>query len=193
MTITPIQMTKLTILCDADDTIENMSEHWIEELNSRYDLSVKKSDIKAWDMRQAFPTLTSDQIYAPLKQSEFWNKIMPIEGSTVYLKEIMERGHDLYIVTSSHYSTSGAKIAKLLELFPFLNWKQIITAHDKQLIHGDVIIDDGMHNLIGNPCPFRFLFNQPHNENIDETRFGVERVYSWKGIYQKIHDIAFHK
>ena len=74
MTCIPIQMKKLTILCDADDTIENMSEHWIEELNSRYDLSVKKSDIKAWDMRQAFPTLTSDQIYAPLKQSEFWNK-----------------------------------------------------------------------------------------------------------------------
>ena len=179
--------------CTLKFVLENMSEHWIEELNSRYDLSVKKSDIKAWDMRQAFPTLTSDQIYAPLKQSEFWNKITPIEDSTVYLKEIMERGHDLYIVTSSHYSTSGAKIAKLLELFPFLSWKQIITAHDKQLIHGDIIVDDGMHNLIGNPCPFRFLFNQPHNENIDETRFGVERVYSWKGIYQKIHDIAFHK
>ena len=84
-----LEMRKLTVLCDADDTIENMSDHWIEKLNAKYDLSVKKTDIKAWDMRQAFPTLTSDQIYEPLKNPDFWSKIETIEDSVKYLQKII--------------------------------------------------------------------------------------------------------
>ena len=184
---------KLTVLCDADDTIEDMLPYWIDELNQKHDLSVQKADIKAWDMRKAFPTLTVDQIYEPVRQKAFWNRITPVRNSALFLKEIMEDGHDLYIVTASHYSMLDVKIAKILDMFPFLSWKQIIVAYDKQLVHGDVIIDDGIHNLIGNPCPHKFLFHQPHNANIDETQFGIQRVRSWDEIYGKILVASYKK
>ena len=36
---------------------------------------------------------------------------------------------------------------------------------------GDVLIDDGPHNLVNGPY-FRILFDQPHNRGIDEKKYG---------------------
>ena len=47
-------MKKLTILCDADDTIQDLSTHWLEELNKKYNYCVRKEDMKSWDMKREF-------------------------------------------------------------------------------------------------------------------------------------------
>ena len=51
-------MKKLTILFDADDTVENLSDCWIAMLNERYGTSVTPEDVHSWDISLAFPTLT---------------------------------------------------------------------------------------------------------------------------------------
>lgn len=35
-------MKRLTILCDADDTIQELTVHWLAELNKKYNYNVKK-------------------------------------------------------------------------------------------------------------------------------------------------------
>ena len=182
-------MKKLVILCDADDTIENLSVHWIEALNRAHHKTVKKEDIKTWDMLSAYPDLSEQEVFAPIYQKEFWEQITPIENSGYYLQKLMEDGHELYIVTATNYETSDAKVAKLLKLFPFLKDKNIIVSHNKQLIRGDVLIDDGVHNLLnGNYA--KLLFHQPNNACFDETKHDIPRVFSWEEIYEKICRMA---
>ena len=56
-------MKKLTILFDADDTVENLSDCWIAMLNERYGTSVTPEDVHGWDISLAFPTLTKEQVF----------------------------------------------------------------------------------------------------------------------------------
>lgn len=182
-------MRKLTILCDADDTIENLSIHWIAELNQIHNKTVRKEHVRSWDMRKAYPDLTAEEVFAPLYRNDFWNKITPIEGSAYYMERLMEDGHTLYIVTASNLETSDAKTAKLLELFPFINKKQIIFTEQKQQIPGDLLIDDGIHNLLGGKYQ-KFLFHQPNNADFNEKNHDITRVHDWKEIYERVSNLA---
>ena len=62
-------MKKLTILFDADDTVENLSDCWIAMLNERYGTSVTPEDVHGWDISLAFPTLTKEQVFGVLPVS----------------------------------------------------------------------------------------------------------------------------
>lgn len=182
-------MKKLTILCDADDTIQELTSHWIEELNHRYNCNVKKEEITTWDMTKAYPNLSYDKVLAPLYRDDFWNKTTPIDGSRYYLEKLSNDGHNLLIVTASNLETFDAKRKRLMELFPFVRKEQIIREDNKQRIQGDVLIDDGAHNLINGKF-IKFLYHRANNSKFDESKYGITRVYSWKEIYERICAIA---
>jgi len=182
-------MKKLTILCDADDTIQELTVHWLAELNAKYNYNIKKEDIKFWDMTKAFPELTEDEVLEPLYRSDFWNRTTPIKGSRHYLNRLIEDGHKVLIVTASNPETFDAKTRKLIDMFPFLSKEQIIREDYKQSIKGDILIDDGVHNLIGGSYR-KFLFNQPNNLMFDEKKHDITRVYSWREIYERINNIV---
>lgn len=182
-------MRKYTILCDADDTIENLSVHWIEELNHRHHCHVKKDEVRCWDLTTAYPKLSSNEVLAPLYEEDFWNRITPIDGSAYYLERLMKDGHKLLIVTASNPETFEAKTRKLVEMFPFLCKEQIIREDNKQTVKGDILIDDGVHNLIGGPYK-KFLFHQPNNADFNETEYDITRVYSWKDVYERISNLV---
>ena len=182
-------MRKLIILCDADDTLEDLLPYWLDELNQTYGYNVKKDDVKSWNLKAAYPTLTQQQIDAPVFGDELWSKITPVKDSSYYLQRLIEDGHNVYIVTAANYQSIEAKVNRLLEIFPFFHWKKIITTWDKQLIKGDVLIDDGIHNLIGGDY-VKLLFDQPHNRNINEENYDIIRVHSWAEVYERVCEIA---
>lgn len=71
----------------------------------------------------------------------------------------------------------------------YLCWKDVIIAHDKKLINGDVLIDDGVHNL-ENAKYKKLLFDQPHNRSYNAEENGMIRVHDWNEIYRAICEIA---
>lgn len=85
-------MKKLTILFDADDTVENLSDCWIAMLNERYGTSVTPEDVHGWDISLAFPTLTKEQVFGVLYDDELWRRITPIPALLRYSKSSMTRG-----------------------------------------------------------------------------------------------------
>lgn len=182
-------MKKLTILCDADDTIINLLPRWLAEINRMYGRTVSKEDVHDWDITKAYPGLTTDEVLKPLYQEGFWNSVAPIKGSRYYLERLTEDGHDISIVTASNLETSGAKTAKLIKLFPFIGREQIIFTQNKQAMFGDILIDDGVHNLIGGSYR-KILFHQPGNAAFREKEYGITRVYSWEEAYEQIKDFV---
>jgi 5'(3')-deoxyribonucleotidase len=175
-------MDRKIILCDADDTIENLLDCWVEYLNSKFGTTVKPTDVTDWNVSLFFPSIPKEEVYAPIYQKDFWNNLSAIDGCYDVLKEINDK-HDLFIVTATNYQTCDTKIERILQLFPFLKWSQFIIASKKQLVHGDILIDDGVHNFQGGSYS-GLLFDRPHNHNFDNQAAGLTRVYSWHEIGQ---------
>lgn len=87
----------------------------------------------------------------------------------------------MYIITATNYQTCDTKIERILEMYPFLKWSQFIITERKQLVYGDWLIDDGVHNFDGGVYK-GILMSQPHNKNFNAEENGLIRVYGWDEI-----------
>jgi 5'(3')-deoxyribonucleotidase len=76
----------------------------------------------------------------------------------------------------------------LFHYFPFLSWSQVIITGRKQMIRGDVLIDDGIHNLEGGSYR-KILFTAPHNRFYDAEANGMTRVHTWEEAVRIIDDM----
>lgn len=183
-------MKKLTILVDMDDTIELLTDAWLDWLNAKHGTHVTKDDIHSWNFAAAFPTLTEDEAYAPIYIDEFWDHVEPMPWAFEILCRLRAEGHEVYIVTSSTYQTIPAKMEKVLfQYFPFIHWDHVIVAPKKQMILGDVLIDDAPHNLDGFDG-LKILMDAPHNRSYDAKKNGMFRVDNWRMVYDLVTHYA---
>lgn len=127
---------------------------------------------------------------APLFEDAFWSWVKPMKGASETLQKLIADGHTVLIATTSSYQTLAAKMEQVLfRYFPFLTWNDVIITAHKQLIKGDVLIDDGIHNLEGGDY-FKILMTAPHNRNYDADKNGMYRVSSWSDAYSAIQALA---
>lgn len=73
-----------------------------------------------------------------------------------------------------------------------LSWNDVIITADKHIILGDVLIDDGVHNLTGGKYQ-KILMDAPHNRGIDEKSIPAVRVYNWEQTYGEVNKIAYRQ
>lgn len=179
-------MEPLTILFDADDVVEDLCGRWVSFVNQCYGTHVSPEDITDWNIGSFFPTLTRDQVYGVLTSPEMWRGIEPIPGAAETLGRFRDEGHQLYMVTATDYRTPPDKFERIFEFIPWLDWKHVIVTSNKQLVKGDVLIDDGPHNLVGGDY-MKLLFDRPHNRNFDAKASGVIRMKTWEEIDYAVH------
>ena len=180
----------MTILIDMDDTIESLLKAWVSGVNRKYGRSVSYEDVGSWDVSTAFPGLTHEQVYAIPLEKGFWKTVEPIPGAAEAIQRFTAAGHEVFIVTATPYESVTEKMTDVLfRYFPFLSWKQLIITSRKQLIRGDVLIDDGIHNLEGGDY-IKILMTAPHNRNYDAEANGMIRVHNWTEIEEVINRIS---
>jgi len=183
-------MKKLTIMIDADGVLENFSETWVAYLNNKYGTAVSHEDVREWDMTKAFPMLTPEQVLSTERDKELYTNLKPIPGAPEALQKLLNDGHELYVVTNTHYKIATEKLeGTLFQYYPFLTWKHYIFTHRKQMIKGDVLVDDGVHNLVGGDYE-KILFSAPYNRDFDAEASGMTRVENWEEAYTAICKIA---
>ena len=140
----------MIILVDMDDTIEHLLKAWVNGVTEKYGRCVSCDEIVSWDVSAAFPGLTHEQVYEIPMKPGFWKTVEPIEDAPEVLSRLIASGNEVYIVTATPYESIFEKMSEVLfKYFPFLSWDQVIVTSRKQLIRGDVLIDDGIHNLEG--------------------------------------------
>ena len=175
-----------------DDTIENLLEVWIEELNKRYSKHYKLDDVIDWDMTKCFPDLTTNQILSVLDDLSIYDKVRPYKDAQKYIKLLNDNpDFEIYIATRTHPHVFTYKMENLLfKYFPFFKNKQIICIANKQLLNCDVLVDDAVHNLIGGTYD-KILMDMPHNKDcisidinkLDYNKHIIKRATNWKDIY----------
>lgn len=186
-------MRKLKVLVDMDDTMTNLLGSWLDRLNKKHGTDVSYEDVTCWDMCVFFPSLSKEEVFAPLHDDTLWEDIRPIAGSVRCLNQIIKDGHEVFVVTASHYNTVKPKFEKvLLEYFPFISWDNVIITSKKQMIKGDILIDDAPHNLVDGDY-FKVLMNAPHNQSYDAENNGMVRVDNWEKIYKLITHLSSRK
>lgn len=179
-------MKKLTILVDMDDVLINLLSAWVGALNEKYCTSVNYEDVSDWDLGRYFPMLLEEEIEAVLSVPSFWNHVNPKAGAVAYIEKLKSEGHSIFVVTSSHYTTIYPKMKSVLfRYFPSLTWDDVIVTSHKQMISGDVLIDDGAHNLIGGNY-VKILMDMPHNHSFDTEKYGMVRAKDWKEVYDEV-------
>ena len=183
-------MRKLTILVDMDDTIENLLDSWLHMLNVRHGTFVTPDMITEWDIPKFFPELTEKEVYEPLFEYSLWADVKPKWDAVEYLKMLHDDGHEIYITTSSNFETICGKVFNVIDrYFPYIDRRHIIVATKKQMIRGDVMVDDGPHNLEGGEYE-KILMTAPHNRTYNAEANGMLRVNSWMEAYGAISEIA---
>lgn len=183
-------MKKLTILVDMDDTLEHLIEPWVQCLNEEHGTSVSVHDIRSWSIRKMYPELTAQQVFAPLERAEFWDLVKPMDGAQEVLHEFVTSGHKVKIVTASGHKTIEPKMERVLfRHFPFLNWDDVIITSDKQMIKGDVLIDDAPHNLEGGDY-HKILMTAPHNRDYCAPAHGMHRVVNWSEVRELVNQLS---
>lgn len=176
----------MIILVDMDDTIEHLLKAWVNGVNQKFGYCVSVDEIVSWDVSAAFPGLTHNQVYEIPMQPGFWKTVEPVKDSVEVLQNLMQAGHEVFIVTATPYESVFEKMSEVLfKYFPFLSWEQVIITSRKQMIRGDILIDDGIHNLEGGSY-IKILMTAPHNVSYDAAANGMIRVQSWKEIEQVI-------
>lgn len=173
-------------MVDYDDVLTHFLEAWVIWLNRKHNLNVKMEDIREWDLDNFYPTLTHEQIMEPVQGSEFFRSVRPRVDAMYYLEKLKSENIDIYVVTATHYSTIKTKFDFLKIYYPFITWDKVIVTENKQMIKGDILVDDGIHNLIGGNY-FKILFTAPHNVDFDAEAHGMVRAGSWKDVYETIH------
>ena len=61
----------------------------------------------------------------------------------------------------------------------------MIVTGRKQMVRGDVLIDDGVHNLEGGAYR-KILFTAPHNRSYDAEANGMTRADNWDEVVRII-------
>lgn len=175
-----------TILVDCDDVINNLCETWCDWLNQKYGTKVSYNEITEWNMANAFPGLTLEQIHSPLSTSEFWDRVEPRQDAQTAIKLLQSHGHEVYICTASYYDTLKAKYENFIrKQFWFIGWDRIIVAQNKSMIIGNVLIDDNPSNL-ENFKGKRILYTAPHNRSYLAFKNDMLRCDNWQDVMNTI-------
>lgn len=185
-------MKTFRILIDMDNVLENLGDVWVDELNKRHGLSMTPEDITEWDMAKFYPTLTRNEVFAPLHDESTWLRVEPLPGAQEAVNTLKADGHDLVIVTASHPDTVKWKYDWLARHFPSIKYKDIIFASRKQLVTGDYLIDDAPHNLFGG-LYVPILFTSPHNRAWKPRRlceYNCYRTDDWMDTLRLIRHLA---
>lgn len=169
-----------------DDVLEGLADAWVKYLNLRHGTTVTYDDVTDWNLDKAFPELTKEEVYAPLRERELWETVKPLPGAVEYLKKLIDDGHDVYIVTATNYYTVRDKMELVLfKYFPYINWNHVIIAQKKQMIHGDIMLDDNPNNLIGGKY-MGILMTACHNKKFNAKAAGFARADNWAEAYKAI-------
>lgn len=190
---------KLNILVDLDSISNNLLVKWLSEYNRDYDDNLTPDDIMSWDTHLYVKPECGKKIYGYFTPELFLD-LDPLEGAVEAIKTLFEDGHNITFVTATPWGCADAKYTWCRKHFPFLTSHDVIMAHKKYLVNGDVLIDDSPKNIrefrgVNGSSVKIYTIAYPYNKdvtNLCDLRLGSWRnpKEAWEGFTQGIKDLA---
>ena len=180
---------KKILLVDFDDTI--CQSVFLKKVNDFLGTDYKIEQFKEYLIDSIVPEDRRKEFFASFFETDPYEKLPLIDGAKEALKKLSKK-YDIYVCSSCVMLNSpkssarlfSSKYEYLIKNLPFLDPKKFIFTSSKQLVKGDVVIDDYFSNLKGD-IPKKFLFDSYHNKEKTEEELkarGVQRVKGWKEV-----------
>ena len=175
-----------TILCDVDDVVAEFIPEWCRRINGGLGSNLSPSDFKAWDLREFLTPAESAFAYSLLRDPNFYERVPAKPGACWGVDRLRSAGHRVVFVTASNDVSAGQKMRwlHLRGMLDAADSRDLIVAKDKTLIRGDILVDDGVHNVRSFPG-HTILFDAQHNQDFPHPY----RVTSWTEIPQMVSRI----
>ena len=142
------EMKKQILLCDLDDVLNCFGDYWIPIYNEKSGDNLTVDRITDWNLSRFVLPEWKEKIFSKeivLQDGFFLN--IPIKEYAVEFMEYCCQRLETYIVSASYPETVNDKAKWIMRNFPFFDIKRFIPCYDKFMIKGDLMVDDGVHNL----------------------------------------------
>lgn len=184
-----MQEQKQRLLIDFDDTI--CQSVFLKKVNEFLNTNYKIEEFTDYMIDDIVPKNKRDEFFKTFFDIDPYEGLPLIKGAKEALKKLNKK-FDIYICSSCLLFNSprdsarlfSSKFEFLVKELPFLDPKKFIFTSSKELIQGDILIDDYFHNLRAN-IPVKFLFDSYHNKEITDEMIaerGAIRVKDWEEI-----------
>lgn len=158
---------RLRILCDCDGVVADFNSRYLECLSVVTGQKYRTEDVITWYYTHSLG-ITPKQEQRATELLSHNLDFEPFEGSVEAVSELA-REHDVVFVTAPHRNIERWAYARqewLEGRFPGI---PIVHTHNKELIDGDIIIDDRPENierwLDEHPFGTGVLWTRPYNES----------------------------
>lgn len=154
----------MIIFIDVDDVCADLMRAWLEAYNDQYGDCLTPEDITDWDISKFVKPECGKQIYRYLDSGDLYDVVEPIPNALEGVRLLREMGHHV-VFASSGIGQAGRKYDWLVDhgfLVPTWKKKDYVGGYDKGLLRGDLLIDDGLHNVVSFQG-LSILMRRPHN------------------------------
>lgn len=195
-------MKKLTILVDLDSVLADLDAKWYPAWNAHAGDDLHPTRVFEWATHK-FTKTKCMGIYDMLNPPGFFFDLDPIPGGIDAVRALHDDGHRIVIVTAAPSEAPTAAYDKkkwVHKHLPFINKKNVIVTEAKDVIRGDILIDDGPHNIEefrkSNPNAFIATISYNYNKHVHRhCDFVADYNYqpgdfemAWMGIVAAIRD-----
>jgi 5'-nucleotidase len=183
------------IILDQDEVLACWVDRVLEWFNDDHKTSFTREDVKDyWALEKILGPAGKPFIRACMRWPEFYTRLAPIPGAIEGVKLLMDRGHEVRIVTAVPVSAGisyHGKCQWIRDHMPFFDLKNFYAVHNKAEVMGDILLDDGPHNIeawekSGRPA---VVFDAPWNRQTKSTY----RIKDWKEFLELVEDIDLLK
>lgn len=181
----------MVVLLDMDNVVADLMSKWLEIYNNEYNDNLKAEEINTWKIETLARKCSPEQFHEIVTRSGFFADLTVLPNAIEVTRRLQQAGHDLYFVTATPYDnpTGGFDKQNWVEKhFPHIGKSRVIQTHNKQMIKGDILFDDGPTNLINFPN-IKIAMDFPYNRNIIVNY----RVSNWLEFEKCISLIQLNK
>ena len=136
------------LIIDMDDVMADTTGQFLKLYEKEFGVRIQREQLHFHEELRGFPAEHQRTVYEFVFQKGFFRSIEANRSSQDVVRELNQK-YELYVVSAAmEYPNSlNEKLEWLGEHFPFLTWKQFVFCGSKAIVHGDVMIDDMVHNL----------------------------------------------
>jgi 5'-nucleotidase len=172
----------MKILLDQDEVLAKWNSRILQWWNEDCGTALTEDDIEDnWNLEKILGPGARHFIRSCMRWPDFYTDLEEVEGAVEGVRTLMDMGHDVMIVSAVPTTAAIAYHGKcqwLRKHMPFFSLDNFVAIKRKDRMIGDLLFDDGPHNLKAWKATGRIAvaMDRRHNRDADCSA----RVKNWK-------------
>jgi 5'(3')-deoxyribonucleotidase len=187
----------MRIIIDQDAIVCQWTERIIEWWNEDMGTSVTMDDITDWNTHNCLGPQGKYFIRSCIRYPEFYRDLDAVPGAIEGTRRLMEAGHDVIMASACPKMAAISYVGKIEWLrreMPFFPLENFVSIQRKSLLQGDLLFDDGSHNIRewNDTARFSVVMDYPWNQDLGKLRYPmmVGRVKDWSEFLNVVEQIS---